>query len=65
MTTNVGNLDRIARTAIGAILVIAAFSGSIGAWGWLGAVLLATAAFSFCPVYAALGVSSCHVPTKP
>lgn len=65
MTTNVGTMDRIARAAIGAILVIAVLSGSIGAWGWLGVVLLATAAFSFCPVYAALGASSCHVPTKP
>lgn len=65
MTTNVGNMDRIARAVIGAALVIAALSGLIGAWGWLGFVLLATAVFSFCPVYAVLGMNSCDAAPKP
>lgn len=64
MTTNVGNMDRIARAVIGAVLVAAALSGAIGVWGWLGVVLLATALFSFCPVYAILGMSSCQVSPK-
>jgi hypothetical protein len=29
-------------------------------WGWLGIVLLVTAAFSFCPLYALCGCNSCH-----
>lgn len=64
MTTNIGKMDRIGRAILGAVLVAAALSGAIGAWGWLGAVLLATAVFSFCPAYAVLGISSCNVSTK-
>jgi hypothetical protein len=33
--------------------------GSIGAWGWIGIVPLATAAFGFCPLYTVLGFSTC------
>lgn len=65
MTNNIGNMDRIGRAILGAVLVAAALSGAIGTWGWLGIVLLATAVFSFCPLYAVLGISSCHVSTKP
>jgi hypothetical protein len=58
MTLNVGNTDRIVRTILGAVLIGATVSGLIGGWGWLGVVLLATAAFSYCPIYAVLGTSS-------
>lgn len=64
MTTNIGNMDRMARALIGVALIGATLAGLIGAWGWLGIVLLGTAAFSFCPLYAALGTNSCDVPAK-
>ena len=48
--------DRRARV-IGFIV----FAGTIGAWGWIGIVPLATAAMGFCPLYTALGFSTCRV----
>ncbi len=60
MNKNIGSTDRIARTVIGLALIIAALSGWIGAWGWIGVVPLGTAIFSFCPLYALLGMSSCN-----
>lgn len=58
MKANIGNMDRIARAVVGIALIAAAISGAIGIWGWVGVVLLGTAAVSFCPLYAALGISS-------
>lgn len=62
MKANIGNMDRIARAVVGILLIAAAISGAIGMWGWLGVVLLGTAAVSFCPLYAALGISSSQGP---
>lgn len=59
MKTNVGSIDRIARVVIGLLLIALAATGTIGAWGWIGVVPLATAAFSFCPLYTMLGLSTC------
>jgi hypothetical protein len=61
MKTNVGSLDRIARVLIGLLLITLAAMGTIGMWGWIGIVPLATAAFSVCPLYSILGVSTCPV----
>jgi hypothetical protein len=58
MNKNIGNTDRIIRIVVGVALIIATLSGWIGVWGWLGIVPLATAIFSFCPLYALLGMSS-------
>lgn len=60
---NVGTLDRIVRVVLGLILIALPFAINPGAWAsWalfvIGAVLIATAAFSFCPLYAALGLTS-------
>lgn len=62
MKTNVGGIDRILRIVIGLVLVGLTLSGTIGAWGWLGLVLVATAAIGFCPLYPLLGMNTC--PTK-
>jgi hypothetical protein len=62
MKTNVGGIDRILRIVLGLALIALTLSGTIGAWGWIGVVPLATAAFGFCPLYTMLGFSSC--PTK-
>lgn len=61
MSNNVGGIDRILRIVVGLVLIGLTLSGSIGAWGWLGLVPLATATFGFCPLYTVLGFSSCPV----
>jgi Protein of unknown function (DUF2892) len=64
MKTNVGNVDRILRVVLGLVLIALAATGTIGVWGWIGVVPLATAAFGFCPLYTVLGFSTCPVASK-
>ena len=61
MKSNVGGIDRILRIVIGLVLIGLAASGTIGAWGWIGVVPLATGAMGSCPLYTMLGFSSCPV----
>ncbi|MCL7931236.1 YgaP family membrane protein [Halomonas llamarensis] len=63
MKTNVGGVDKIARIVVGALLILLALTGTIGAWGWIGIVPLATGLFNFCPLYALIGANTCK--TKP
>jgi hypothetical protein len=58
-TNNMGRPDRIARFALGALLIVLTLAGTIGAWGWIGIVPIVTAAFNFCPLYTLLGVNTC------
>ena len=62
MNANVGTLDRALRAALGLVLLALTLSGVIGAWGWIGVVPLATAAFRFCPLYTLLGIRTCSLP---
>jgi len=62
MTPNVGGIDRVLRAVLGVVLVALAVMGTIGPWGWIGLVPLATAALGFCPLYTVLGLSTC--PSK-
>ena len=59
MTPNVGGIDRVLRVILGVALVALAVTGTIGPWGWIGLVPLATAALGFCPLYTVLGFSTC------
>ena len=59
MKANVGGIDRILRIVIGLALIAATLTGTIGVWGWIGAVLVATAAIGFCPLYTVFGFNSC------
>lgn len=61
MKLNVGGIDRIARIAIGMVLIGLTLTGSIGLWGWLGLVPLATGAIGWCPPYAILGFNTCSM----
>jgi len=61
MKANVGGIDRVLRIVIGLALIALTLTGTIGAWGWIGLVPLATAAMGFCPLYTVLGFSSCPV----
>jgi cytoskeletal protein RodZ len=58
-TNNMGRPDRIARFVLGALLIVLTLTGTIGAWGWIGIVPIATAALNFCPLYTLLGVNTC------
>ena len=61
--SNVGTIDRIVRAIAGLALIIIPF---LAAWPIVavvasvavGIVLVTTATVSFCPIYAALGISS-------
>ena len=61
MKTNVGGLDRIARIVVGVVLLGLAATGTVGVWGWLGIVPLATGALGWCPAYKLLGLSTCPI----
>ncbi|MGB5831775.1 MAG: DUF2892 domain-containing protein [Thiohalocapsa sp.] len=55
---NVGNIDRLIRAIVGALLIVGAFIGSSWVAGLIGAALVGTAYFRFCPVYALFDFSS-------
>jgi hypothetical protein len=57
--TNVGGIDRVLRIVAGLVLIVLALMGTIGPWGWIGVVLLATGLLSTCPVYSIIGLSTC------
>jgi hypothetical protein len=59
MKTNVGGLDKVARIVIGALLIGLALTGTIGAWGWIGVIPLATGLLKTCPLYSLLGITTC------
>ena len=67
MTFNVGVIDRLVRFVVGIVLILLpGFSGlslfANPAWFWaaiiVGAVLVLTALFRFCPLYRLLGIST-------
>lgn len=60
LARNLGTLDRIARFAVGALLIALALTGTIGTWGWIGAILVATAFMNFCPIYRIFGLKTCQ-----
>lgn len=59
MKANVGGIDKILRVVVGVALVGLAATGTIGIWGWIGVVPLATGLIGWCPLYPLLGLSTC------
>ena len=57
ITENVGTLDRAVRAGIGTVLVLWALAGG-PVLAWLGLILLATAVFSWCPLYRLSGLNT-------
>ena len=57
MKANVGGLDRVLRIAVGLALVGLAVTQTIGPWGYLGLIVLATGVFKFCGAYTLLGIN--------
>ena len=58
MKCNVGGADRFLRIAVGLLLIGLAFTGTVGAWGWIGVVPLVTGIFRICPAYSILGINT-------
>ena len=61
MKSNVGGIDRTVRIVAGLVLIALATTGTVGAWGWLGVVPLATGLIGWCPPYAMFGFNTCKV----
>ncbi len=59
MKLNVGGIDRGIRIVAGLVLIGLAATSTVGWWGWLGIVPLATGAIGWCPPYAILGINTC------
>ena len=59
MKVNVGGLDRTIRIIVGLVLIVLTLTGTIGVWGWLGVLPLATGLFRTCPAYTLLGMNTC------
>jgi O-antigen ligase len=64
MKTNVGGVDRALRIVAGLILIALALTGTIGAWGWIGIVPLATGLMRTCPLYSMLGLNTCPMEQR-
>ena len=65
MQKNVGQIDKIIRIAVGLLLIVLALMGTIGWWGWIGIVPIATGLMGSCPAYSLLGFSTCPLENKP
>ena len=66
MLVTIGTIDQYVRIVLGLALVAFAVQEGLAIEGWhwvglLGVVPLATAFFRSCPLYTALGISSCPV----
>ena len=57
--TNVGTIDRVLRIVAGLVLIGLTLMGTIGPWGWIGVVLLATGLLASCPLYSIFGLNTC------
>lgn len=55
---NTGTMDRIIRILIGAVLVGLAYTGTLGAWAYIGLVPLFTGLLGWCPLYSLLGIQT-------
>lgn len=58
MQKNIGSIDKTVRLLAG-LAIIGAGVYFQSWWGAVGLVLVATAAMSWCPPYALLGISTC------
>lgn len=61
MTANVGGIDKILRIVVGIGLIAAAATDTIGVWGYIGIVPLATGLMGWCPLYPLLGMNTCPI----
>jgi hypothetical protein len=45
----------------GVVLIGLAATGTVGVWGWIGVVPLATGLSGWCPAYLPFGLSTCKM----
>jgi Protein of unknown function (DUF2892) len=64
MKTNEGTIDRALRVLAGLVLIALAATGTVGVWGWIGVVPLATGLIGWCPAYTLLGINTCPMKTQ-
>jgi hypothetical protein len=64
MKVNVGSADRVVRIVAGLALIGLALAGSIGPWGYIGIVPLATGVLRTCPLYSMLGLNTCPMSKR-
>lgn len=64
MKRNVGTMDRSLRIAAGIVLIALAATGTVGWWGWLGLLPLATGLVGWCPPYAMFGIDTCKTRSQ-
>jgi hypothetical protein len=62
---NIGVYDRVARIMVGVVLIAAAVTGTVGLWGWIGIVPLATGLIGWCPAYQLFGLNTRRASDKP
>jgi hypothetical protein len=55
---NVGRADRMLRAVLGIIALALVYTGPRSPWGFVGILLLVTAAIGFCPLYSLFGLST-------
>ena len=59
MKMNVGMLDKTVRIIVGLGLIALTLMGTIGFWGWIGIIPLATGVMGWCPLYHVSGFNTC------
>ena len=64
MKHNVGGIDRVLRIVVGLVLIGLAATGTVGLWGWIGVVPLATGLLGTCPAYRLLGMNTCPLKER-
>lgn len=69
MAKNVGSTDKIIRLIVGVLLIVLPFVSGLSVFAStaatlvaivIGAVLVGTALFNFCPLYRVLGIHTCR-----
>jgi len=64
MKTNEGTIDRALRIIAGLVLIALAATGTVGVWGWIGIVPIATGLIGWCPAYTLLGINTCPMKSQ-
>jgi hypothetical protein len=64
MKTNEGTIDRAVRVLAGLVLIALTLTGTIGMWGWIGVVPIATGLIGWCPAYTLLGINTCPMKAR-
>jgi hypothetical protein len=64
MKTNEGTIDRALRVLAGLVLIALTLTGTIGMWGWIGVVPIATGLLGWCPAYTLLGINTCPMKSR-